>query len=158
MNTRFGKVLAILVATSLVAFVTQLVAAQSYLDGSAKARGNFGQAGASSTWNGGYSYRAPASAIVRQQSAPSTVAKTPAAPAPNAVAKAPEKADTRTFSYEPQASGCGSANGAATSAPNATAKKDNGTTRSYSYEPAERTNSAPRSSQTPLYLVPKTLR
>src|SRR5690349_5859266 len=133
MNTRVGKVLAVSVATGLFAFATQLAVAQSYLDASSKMRGDYGQGRANSSWSGGgnYYYRTPAPVIARQQTAPSTVAKTPATtPAPNTVAKAPATTDSRTFSYQPsQSGGCGNTTSQAATTPNTTTKKDTRTTR-----------------------------
>jgi hypothetical protein len=113
--------------------------AQSYLDGSAKMRGDYGQ----------MSRRVITSRPAYTATAPS---------------------QTRSFSYEPSqaapapapaTSGYGGGNVAssATAAPAPTAQKDAGTVRSFSYEPSMRANSAPPArAQTPLYLVPKTMR
>src|SRR5262245_22711054 len=155
MNANYRKLLTVSVVAGLVALAAEMASAQSWLDASSKMRGNYGQAGASSSVGGGTVYRAP------------VIASAPAA--------------TRSFSYEPSQAtgGCGSA---ATPAPAAstakkapatdtvkkvpdttkkveTAKKAPATTRSYSYEPSVRSYSAPAArSQTPLYLVPKRLR
>src|SRR5262245_19954184 len=151
MNAIYRKLLTASVAAGLVALAAEVASAQSWLDASSKMRGNYGQAGASSV-SGGTVYRAPV------------------------IARAP--ATTRSFSYEPaQATGgCGSAPApaasTATKAPATdtvkkapdnkkveTAKKAPTTTRTFSYEPSVRSYSAPATrSQTPLYLVPKSLR
>jgi hypothetical protein len=144
MNMRFRKVLAVLVGTGLFALATEMVSAQSWLDASSKMRGDYGQAGASRSYGGSTVYRAP------------VIASAPAA--------------TRSFSYEPSAATPAPAASTAKKAPATdtvkkvpestkrvdTTKKAPTTTRSFSYEPSY---SAPAArSQTPLYLVPKSLR
>ncbi len=142
MNANYRKLLTVSVVAGLVALAAEIASAQSWLDASSKVRGNYGQAGASSV--GGTVYRAP------------VIARAPVA--------------TRSFSYEPSAATPAPAASTAKKAPATdtvkkvldttkkveTAKKAPTTTRSFSYEPSY---SAPAArSQTPLYLVPKSLR
>jgi hypothetical protein len=143
MNANYRKLLTVSVVAGLVALAAEIASAQSWLDASSKVRGNYGQAGASSV-GGGTVYRAP------------VIARAPVA--------------TRSFSYEPSAATPAPAASTAKKAPATdtvkkvldttkkveTAKKAPTTTRSFSYEPSY---SAPAArSQTPLYLVPKSLR
>jgi hypothetical protein len=144
MNANYRKLLTVSVVAGLVALAVEMASAQSWLDASSKMRGNFGQAGASSSVGGGTVYRAPVTA-----SAP---------------------AATRSFSYEPPAATPAPAASTAKKAPTTdtvkkvpdtakkveTAKKAPATTRSFSYEPSY---SAPAARPvTPLFLVPKSLR
>src|SRR5262245_12163572 len=158
MNANYRKLLTVSVVAGLVALAAEMASAQSWLDASSKMRGNYGQAGASSSVSGGTVYRAP------------VIARAPAA--------------TRSFSYEPSQAtgGCGSvpvpAASTATKAPATdtlkkapdtkkvdtakkveTAKNAPTTTLTFSYQPSVRSYSAPATrSQTPLYLIPKSLR
>jgi hypothetical protein len=137
MNASYRRLLTASVALGLLALAAEVASAQSWLDGSSKMRGNYGQAGVSRSVSGGTVYRAP------------VIARAPAA--------------TRSFSYEPAP-----ATGTVKKAPDTTkkteiAKADNAkkapVTRSFSYEPTLGSTSSPAvRSQTPLYLVPKSLR
>jgi len=134
MNANYRKLLVVSAGLALFAIAAEVASAQSWLDASSKMRGNYGQAGASSSFSGGTVYRAP------------VIARAPAA--------------TRSFSYDPAA-----AAGTVKKAPAATKKTETAktevakkapVTRSFSYEPSY---SAPAARlQTPLYLVPKSLR
>jgi len=128
-----------LIAAAGLSIVAGSAMAQSYLDGSAKMRGDYGQ--------------------LSRRAITSQPAYTATAPA-----------QTRSFSYEPSqgtpapapaagVGGYGNAPSRATTAPAPTTQRDTGTTRSFSYEPSMRANSAPAArAQTPLYLVPKSMR
>jgi hypothetical protein len=133
MNARFTKVLMLFGVVGLFASTNTM--AQSYLDGSSKMRGDYGQM----------------SRPVYRQAAP-MIAERNAAGTP------------RNFSYEPSQAapvnggcGCGAAPSAPTAAPAPIAQGPTQTYRAYSYEPSGRANSA-IGSQTPLYLVPKSQR
>jgi len=134
MNANYRRLLTASVVLGLLALAVEAASAQSWLDASSKMRGNYGQAGASSSVSGGTVYRAP------------TIARAPAV--------------TRSFSYEP-APVTGTVKKAPDTAKKTeTAKTETAkkapVTRSFSYEPSY---SAPAArSQAPLYLVPKSLR
>jgi hypothetical protein len=118
------------ISAALIGALVASSSAQSYLDGSSKARGDFGQMNRSYST---YRYAAP-----------------------NV---------NRTFSYEPapavKTDKTDKTNSDSQKANNNTAPKAKApstTTRSYSYEPSMGASNNSRSSSTPLYLVPKTLR
>ena len=149
MNASFKKSLIVVaVATLSLVFVASLWA-QSYLDGSSKARGDYGQMSRSwstpsyrvTTPSRSFSYE-PAPAVKTDKS-DSTKVKSNASPkaSDNSTAKAKDNT---------------SAN--ANAAPNATAQRNSQSTRQFSYEPSMGVTNSRRSSSTPLYLVPKTLR
>ena len=135
---KYGSIAAAAVGLSIVAGSAM---AQSYLDGSAKMRGDYGQMSRSIvTTRPTYTATAPA------QTRSFSYEPSQSAPAP-----------------APAAGGCGCGCGGPASdqaaAPAPTAQRDTGTVRSFSYEPTMRVNSAPAGRpQTPAYLVPKTLR
>jgi hypothetical protein len=132
MNANYRKLLTVSVAAGLVALAAEMASAQSWLDASSKMRGNYGQAGASSSVSGGTVYQAP------------VIARAPAA--------------TRSFSYEPAPATSTVKKAPDTTKKAETAKTETKApvTRSFSYDPPI---SAPAArSQNPLYLVPKSLR
>jgi hypothetical protein len=144
MNANYRKLLTVSVVAGLVALAAEMANAQSWLDASSKMRGNYGQAGASSSISGGMVYRAPV--IARASAATRSFSYEPSAATPAPAASTAKKAPaTDTVKKVPD-----------TTKKVETAKKAPTTTRSFSYEPSY---SAPAArSQTPLYLVPKTLR
>lgn len=125
------KYVGVTVATGMLAIASQLMAGQSYLDGSAKARGDYGQMEIRSNRSGSYYYyyRAPATETAQQES----------------------NANGQT----------GSQTNAQQQAPNSVAENNTQTTRSYSYEPGTAASSmgmAERRSNSsqPLWALPKT--
>jgi hypothetical protein len=132
MNATYRKLLTVSVGLALLALAAEVASAQSWLDAGSKMRGNYGQAGATSV-SGGTVYRAP------------VIAQTPVA--------------TRSFSYQPAPATDAVKKAPGTAKKVETAKKEPTTTRSFSYEPPVRSYSAPATpAQTPLFLVPKSLR
>lgn len=128
-----------LILTAVAALVVALVSsssAQSYLDGSAKARGDYGQMNRSS------------SQPMFRSVAPSNVRSYSYEPAPAVKTDKSDKTDKAKGDSNKTKSNV---------APKANAAP-NTTTRSYSYEPSRETSNSSRSSSTPLYLVPKALR
>jgi hypothetical protein len=135
MNAFLTKSLSLAVVASLSLVFVANSWAQSYLDGSAKARGDYGQM----------------PRISRTVSQPTFQANAPSA--------------TRSYSYEPapavkankgdstNSKAKSSPSAKANTAPNATA--NNRSTRVYSYEPGMGVSNSNRSSSTPLYLLPK---
>ena len=129
------------------------MAKPSYLDGSAKARGDYGKTSSST------SRQSRPCGVYR--SAPATVRPESSS---DAAAQAPTQ--ERSFSYEPSqqqqsSSGCG-CNTTTEQAP-ATTRRSTQTYRSYSYEPSMgssprrmQSSRAQRSSRTPSYLLQKT--
>jgi len=135
MNAYSKKSLIVAIVASLSVAAASAMA-QSYLDGSSKMRGDYGQVSHSiMTTRPTYTATAPT------QSRSFSYEPSQAAPAPAA-----------------DGCGCGGASSDKTATPAPTARKDAGT-RSFSYEPSMRTNAAPAARpQTPAYLVPKALR
>ncbi len=139
MNTRFQKGLIVAVVIGLSMAGISSAMAQSYLDGSAKARGDYGQ-------------------MSRSQSRPTYRYM---APSPQR-SFSYEPAQAATQSSQPSTGcGCGdtaSVNAANNSAPHASvAQRGTQTYRAYSYEPGMTTGSmGSRSGSTPLWALPKT--
>jgi hypothetical protein len=131
MNASLKNCLIVTAVAALVAAFVSSSFAQSYLDGSAKARGDFGQMNRSS------------SQPMYRSMAPSNVQSFSYEPAPAVKTDKADKADNNKAksNVAPKAN----------VAPNTT-------TRNYSYEPSMGTSSSSRTSSTPLYLVPKSLR
>ena len=130
MNASFKNCLIVTVVAALVVAFVGSSSAQSYLDGSAKARGDYGQVNRST------------SQPMFRSAAPNSVRSYSYEPAP-AVKTDKAKVDT---------------NKAKSNVAPKTNAAPNTTTRSYSYEPSMGMSGSSRSSSTPLYLVPKTLR
>lgn len=141
MNTCFKNGLIVAVAASLSVLATGSAMAQSYLNGSSKMRGDYGQMPRSAS-TARPMYQATTPSGERSFSyEPSQAAPAPA-PAANGC-------------------GCGSAPSTATAAPAPMAQSQTQSTRSFSYEPSTRAGVASpmvRGAQTPAYLVPKSLR
>jgi len=134
MNTYVKKSLVSAAAAGLSIVVGGSAMAQSYLDGSSKMRGDYGQMSRSVMSRPTYQATAPA------QTRSFSYEPSQSTPAP-------------------AANGCGGASNDKAAAPAPTARSDAGTVRSFSYEPSMRANSAPAARpQTPAYLVPKSLR
>jgi hypothetical protein len=137
MNTCFKNSLIVAVVASLSLATSAM--AQSYLDGSSKMRGDYGQM-SRSVMTSRPTYTATAPAQTRSFS----YEPSQSTPAPAPVANG---------------CGCGGASSDQAATPAPTAQRDTGTVRSFSYEPSIRVNSAPAArAQTPAYLVPKSLR
>ena len=164
MNTFLKTHLLTAVVVGLSISATAKADFRDYAD--SKAWTNFGRS-SSRSYTASRSYRSNAPVIVRSEAAPTTVAQTPT--------------ERRSFSYEPAESGkqavtsggCGCGTSVRTERVPETAQHATQTERSYSYEPstdskttepAVRSYSAPRmrssqpsrSSNTPLYMLPKT--
>jgi hypothetical protein len=141
MNANYRKLLAVLVGLALFAIAAEVASAQSWLDGSSKMRGDYGQMSRSVvTARPMYQATAPNG----QRSFSYEPAQAASAPAPAA-----------------NGCDCGSAPSAATAAPAPMAQTQTQSTRSFSYEPSTRAGVASpmvRGAQTPAYLVPKSLR
>ncbi|HEY2827129.1 MAG TPA: hypothetical protein VGJ04_05970 [Pirellulales bacterium] len=137
-NLKRSSIIVAVVAVSSVFVVSSW--AQSYLDGSAKARGDYGQLSRISRSSAQPMLRATAPSVTRSFSyEPAPAVKTD---------KAGKGADTNDKAKT---------DSSAKAAPNAAASTQSA--RSYSYEPSMGSASASAArSQTPLYLVPKSLR
>lgn len=159
MNIYFKQLLLVAAVAGLFAPVSAMADFRDYAD--SKAWTNFGR-DSSKPRAMSRSYRSNAPVIVRSESKQ------------NAVAQAPT--ERRSFSYEPSQeaeqthSGCGCGGSVSSDKAPETAQRSTETRRSFSYEPSTdsstvqtpaRSYSAPRmrssrSSQTPLYMLPKT--
>jgi len=145
MNTCFKKSLIVAIVASLSVAAASAMA-QSYLDGSSKMRGDYGQMSRSVVTS-----RPTYTATAPTQTRSFSYEPSQAAPAP-----APAESGCGCGGC---GCGCAAAPNAPAAAPAPTAQRDAGTVRSFSYEPPARTNSAPAArAATPLYLVPKSMR
>lgn len=100
------KYVEVSVAAGMLVIASQLMAGQSYLDGSAKARGDYGQMESRNNRSGSnyYYYRAPAAEMAQQETTASGQTSSQAnaqQQAPNSVAENNNTQTTRSFSYEP---------------------------------------------------------
>jgi hypothetical protein len=100
------KYVGVTVATGMLTIASQLMAGQSYLDGSAKARGDYGQMEIRNNRTSGnyYNYRAQATETARQETTASGQTSSQAnaqQQAPSSVAENNNTQTTRSFSYDP---------------------------------------------------------
>jgi hypothetical protein len=100
------KYLGVIVATGILAIASQLMAGQSYLDGSAKARGDYGQMEIRNNRNNGnyYNYRAQTTETAQQETTASGQTSSQAntqQQAPSSIAENNNTQTTRSYSYDP---------------------------------------------------------
>ncbi|HEY2827742.1 MAG TPA: hypothetical protein VGJ04_09105 [Pirellulales bacterium] len=141
MNTRYSMGLIAAVVTGLSVVGIGSAMAQSYLDGSAKARGDYGQTSHSQT-SPMYRYSTPTQRTFSYEPAPSTAQ--PAQPAGGC--------GSGTAS-----SGTSAANNPPAAPQGGVAQRGTQTNRSYSYEPgtSSGTMRSSRSNAAPLWALPK---
>jgi hypothetical protein len=99
------KFFGVTVAAGMLCITSQLMAGQSYLDGSAKARGDYGQMEIrNNRSNGNYYYSAPATETAQQESTANGQTSSQAnaqQQTPSSVAENNNTQTTRSFSYDP---------------------------------------------------------